>query len=111
MTKQKSLIAVLSFALVLSLAVIFGIALSGRTLTAYAEDSTPSDSEIQTYDVYSYWGTIQADGQSSTRTSRALANLKVSEGTVVTINWEDVSDKVFVLYLLIIRLCLTQMVL
>ena len=53
----------------------------------------------KTYDVYSYWGTIQADGKSSKRTGRALAHLEVRAGTVVTIIWEDVrdnSDKVFV---------------
>ncbi len=95
MTKRKSLFATFAFVLALSLALIFGVTLSGGGLTVYAEDSTSSDSEIQTYDVYSSWGTIQADGQSSTFNGRAMANLKVRAGTLVTIIAEERSNAVF----------------
>lgn len=95
MTKRKSLMAAFSFVLVLSLALICGILLLGGTLTAYAEDSTSSDSEIPTHKVYLNQGTIQADGKTSTSTGRAIAELDVREGSEVTIIAQERSNAVF----------------
>ena len=95
MTKRKLLFAVFSFALILSLAFILGISLFGGTLTAYAEDSTSSDSEIPTHKVRLPQGTIQADGKTAESTGRSIAELDVKEDAVVTIIARDRSDAVF----------------
>lgn len=97
MTKRKSLIAVLSFALVLSLALILGVTLFGKTVTAQAADETP-DGETAKHWVRMRYGTISADGESSTGTSNAMAQLEVKEGSTVTITARE-DDVVFVKWL------------
>ena len=81
--------------MILSLAFILGISLFGGTLTAYAEDSTSSDSEIPTHKVRLPQGTIQADGKTAESTGRSIAELDVKEDAVVTIIARDRSDAVF----------------
>lgn len=95
MTKRKSLIVAIAFLLVLSFSLTLGISLCTGTLMAYAEDSTSSDSEIKTYKLYSTWGTIQADGQSSSFNGRAVAELDVRAGAIVTIIADEKSNAVF----------------
>ena len=95
MTKRKSFIAILAFVLALSLTLFLGVTLSGRTVSARATDSPSGDSEIQTYNVVLTQGTIQADGETSTSTGGAVAELDIKPGVLVTIIAQEKSNAVF----------------